>query len=178
MNTMKKLGVLFLASTIFTPSLALADGDAAQPAPTATTQGTLDDLQDQIAVLTAQEKIASLKAQILTDNKGKDADPSSASPYPPLPVPGLMPTPPKTASAQGPVQAPMPVIMSIQGRGDNLSAMLLLPSGAQIMATRGADIGGGLMVHDVSANGVNVIQAGNLVPLQFEGEAPARAAAQ
>ncbi|GAN80379.1 hypothetical protein Aam_046_020 [Acidocella aminolytica 101 = DSM 11237] len=42
-----------------------------------------------------------------------------------------------------------------------------MPDGGEIVATPGLGLGDGLTVHDVTASGVRVMKAGNLLPLPF-----------
>jgi hypothetical protein len=62
----------------------------------------------------------------------------------------------------------LPQIMSIEGRGMHLSAVLMMPDGGEVVASPGLPLTGGLTVHDINSAGVQVMQAGNLVSLPFE----------
>ncbi|MGE4482973.1 type IV pilus biogenesis protein PilP [Acidocella sp.] len=143
------------------PGLALAD-----PAPASnktTTISQLDALNAQIAVLKQELQIAKLKAGI--KNAGNPSTGESAAP---TGFPGVaFGKPPQPASAAPAPQDTMPRIVSIDGRGTRLSAVLMMPDGGEIVATRGLGLGDGLTVHDVTASGVNVMKAGNLLPLPF-----------
>jgi hypothetical protein len=43
----------------------------------------------------------------------------------------------------------------------------MMPDGGEVVATPGLGLGDGLTVHDVTASGVRVMKAGNLLPLPF-----------
>lgn len=155
---------LLLASSIsmMIPSLGLADPTSALPPSTTISQ--LDALHDQIAVLKQQLQIAKLKAGI--SDAGKSGSGSSSAT--PTGFPGIgygQPRQPAPVTSAPP--ASMPRVVSIDGRGSSLSAVLMMPDGGEVVATPGLGLGDGLTVHDVTASGVRVMKAGNLLPLPF-----------
>ena len=131
-------------------------------------------LQQQIAILTQQLKVAQLRQQI-RDADAKDDDANKA------PVAAAAPSPPAstpiaasaaTAPASAPPPPPLPQVVSISGAGNHLTAILLLPTGGEVVAYPAMGLPGGLTVHDVSPNGVHVMSGGELVDLPFEGSGP------
>ncbi|MDD2859892.1 MAG: type IV pilus biogenesis protein PilP [Acidiphilium sp.] len=155
---------LLLASSIsmMIPSLGFAD--PTPPSTPSTTISQLDALHDQIAVLKQQLQIAKLKAGI--SDAGKSG--SGASAATPTGFPGIgYGQPRQSAPVTSAPQASMPRVVSIDGRGSSLSAVLMMPDGGEVVATPGLGLGDGLTVHDVTASGVRVMKAGNLLPLPF-----------
>lgn len=140
-------------------------------APSAT-YGQLDALHDHIAILKEQLQIAKLKAGIA--NAGKPAT-TQALPGSISPGLGIAENAPPSPGAVHRHRATLPRVVSIDGRGARLSAVLLMPDGGEVIATPGLGLPGGLTVHDVSATGVRVMKAGTLFPLPF---AEARTAAE
>ncbi len=171
---MSRTRTLFLVSTcLLVPAISFA-----KPVPSSggnATVSQLDALHDQIAVLKQELEVAKLKAGI------KNAGNPNASMAPPALTgfPGLaygQPPRPATTIPQRPSHT-LPRIVAIDGRGTRLSALLLMPDGGEIVAKPGLGLGDGLTVHDITASGVRVMKAGDLVPLPFVGNrdnAPAR----
>lgn len=157
----KSVRLLAMPLALLIPALALAD--PASPSTTTTTISQLDSLNDQIALLKQELQIAKLKAGIKSAG-----DTSTREPAAPTGIPGVgLGQLPRPASVQPAPQDTMPRIVSIDGRGSRLSAILIMPDGGEIVATPGLGLGDGLTVHDVTASGVNVMKAGNLLPLPF-----------
>lgn len=173
---MARKAALLLASSIsmMAPSLGLAD--PTPPSTPSTTISQLDALHDQIAVLKQELQIAKLKAGI--SNAGKSG--SGSSPTTPTGFPGIGYGQPQQPVAATPApQALMPRVVSIDGRGSRLSAVLMMPDGGEVVATPGLGLGDGLTVHDVTASGVRVMKGGNLLPLPFvSGQASPQASTQ
>lgn len=160
---MSRTATLLLASTcLLVPATSFAKPAASSGGNTTISQ--LDALHDQIAVLKQELEVAKLKAGI--KNAGSP-NASMASP-PPTGLAYSQPPRPATTIAQRPSHT-LPRIVAIDGRGTRLSALLLMPDGGEIMAKPGLGLGDGLTVHDITASGVRVMKAGDLVPLPFVG---------
>lgn len=138
-------------------------------------------LQQQIAILEQQLKVAQLQKQI-REAAAKDDDASKAaaaasSPQAPMPL-AARAAPAVAPSNPPPAPPPLPQIVSISGAGNHLTAILLLPTGGQVVAYPAMGLPGGLTVHDVGPNGVHVMSGGELVDLPFEGSGPAPVSTQ
>lgn len=136
-------------------------------------------LQQQIAILTQQLKVAQLQKQI-RDADAKDDDTNKATlPSAAQTAPAPTPAPARaTAAVAPPAPPPLPQVVSISGAGSHLTAVLLLPTGGEVVAYPAMGLPGGLTVHDVSPNGVHVMSGGDLVDLPFQGSGSAPLPAQ
>lgn len=137
-------------------------------------------LQQQIAILEQQLKVAQLRKQI-RDADAKDDDASkaaAAASSPQAPMPLAARAAPVVAPSSPPPAPQLPQVVSISGAGSHLTAVLLLPTGGEVVAYPAMGLPGGLTVHDVGPNGVHVMSGGELVDLPFEGSGPAPLPAQ
>lgn len=155
---MKKIALIAFCATGILPNFAHA-ADPASPtlAPTDTVQ-RLTDLHNQIAILTQELAIAKLKTGIAQNGGSPGAssdEPNGAVAAAPTPAPSQLPP------------TPLPTIYSITGAGSHLNGILSMPDGSQLVVSPGTALPGGLLIHDISPTGIQVMQAGNLVPLSF-----------
>jgi type IV pilus biogenesis protein PilP len=148
---------LLVAGTIIIPSAAFADSLPTKDTglSTAATTLLLTQLRNEYLVLQQENEIAILKAKIA---------------IPGAPVPAGTGAPPDLPPYSAPTASPsLPTVVSLFG-GRHITAILQLPSGAQVSAYPGEGLPDGMTVHDVSINGVQVMQAGNLITLPYADE--------
>lgn len=155
---MKKIAVIAFYAAGVLPNFAHA-ADPTSPIlePAATVQ-RLTDLHNQIAILTQELAVAKLKTDIAKNGGSPGAssdEPNGAVAAVPTPAPPQLPP------------TPLPTIYSITGAGSHLNGILSMPDGSQLVVSTGTALPGGLMIHDISPTGIQVMQAGNLVPLSF-----------
>ena len=124
------------------------------------TYGQLSALSNQIAILKAQAQIAQLQEQI-ANAKRNLADSTSI----PSDIPGM---PAASAPASNNVYNG-PRVLSISGDSRQLNAILLMPEGAKIEATRGTLLENGMMVQYISPTSVSVMENGSVFVLPFAG---------
>lgn len=156
---MKAQRVAAIAILLGAPAVAWAGTGAAvasKPTERALTANTA-----QIALLKQQREIAKLKAEIAASKTGGS---SSTGTDPRTPAYGQNPA---MAPQQASAASSLPEIVSIVGGQHGVQAVLRLSSGAEVIASPGEALAGGLTVHTVDADGVSVMQSGNLVPLAF-----------
>lgn len=128
------------------------------------TEKTFTGNTAQIALLKQQAEIAKLKAKITAAKNGAVGNGQQRGGI------GSGRLPPGTimGSKSRPAARPSePEIVSIVGVGTRVRAVLMLPNGSEVVASRGEALPDGMTVHDVSANGVRVMKGGNLIPLAF-----------
>lgn len=126
-----------------------------------TTYGQLADLVSQIAILKAQIQVVQLQQQIETAKRGADGAFGTDI------VPALPNAPPALKSSGRGFSKPE--IVSISGRGQNLTAILLMPDGGEVRVVAGTALGNGEHVRDVTPQAVQLSQDGKLIALPFIG---------
>ncbi len=126
----------------------------------------LDALHSQIALLKAQLEIAKLK-QGITD-AGKPSGAGSALPGGGFHSPFGAAAPTNPLQGASPLQAAsLPRVLSISGSGGNLSALLSMPDGGEMLVRPGMKLAGGMAVRRITANGVEVSGRHGLEGLPF-----------
>lgn len=165
---MNRKSVFLLSALVSMLGPCFARANSPSTSATSTTVRQLDTLHDQIAVLKEELQIAKLKAGI--KDAGKAGPRTSASTSSGFPAFSYGPPALPRASTVVSHHEPMPRIVSIDGRGSQLSAVLTMPDGGEVVVTPGMGLGDGLTVHDITAAGVRIIHGGKLLPLSFIGD--------
>ena len=121
----------------------------------------LDALHSQIALLKAQLEIAKLKQGITDAGKPGGAGSAMTGGGFPQQFSG-MPAPMNSSR-----NARLPEVLSISGSGGNLSALLSMPDGGEMLVRPGMKIAGDMAVRGITANGVEVSGRHGLEGLPF-----------
>lgn len=139
----------------------------AHAADTAAGYTKLQALQSQVAILKQQLAIAKLKAGI---KHAGNAPPTTARADADMPRTVAMNRQSRHSSRPS-----LPRILSIDGRGASLTAVLATSDGGQVVATRGQRLPGGYVVKAVTPDGVEVAKGKAVIPLPFGGQEMASA---